>query len=215
MPTDVEIGNMALGKLGTRATIASLTEDSVEAREINRVYTTVRDDLLAAMDWNFARVYLDLALSGTAPTKWSFSYAYPSDCLKFWGFDIGSPLPFPLGLCTTFEVGSDGTDQLIWCDLDQATGVYTQRVTNSMRFDPRFTAAFIVRLAATVALPITQKMDVAQALKLEAESLTERAEVKSANEAVTNERERVAETISVRGYDGYTGAWGPWPWWSR
>ncbi len=45
MPADTDIGNMALSRLGTRATIADLTENSTEARQINLWYATVRDEL--------------------------------------------------------------------------------------------------------------------------------------------------------------------------
>src|SRR5260370_14010225 len=98
MTTDVDIGNMALGHLGTRATVSDLGENSVESREISRWYATARDSILSMLDWNFARVYLQLA-TGTAPipSRWANCYAYPSDCLKFWRIDQGQPTWFPVG----------------------------------------------------------------------------------------------------------------------
>ena len=88
MPADTDIGNMALSRLGTRATIADLTENSTEARQINLWYATVRDELQSLVDWNFNRVTQALAASGTPPARWSASYAYPSDCLRMRRLDI-------------------------------------------------------------------------------------------------------------------------------
>lgn len=213
MPTDVEIANMVLGKLGTRATVSDIDEDSIEARAVRRWFNQTRDRLLRKMQPSFARVYVDLAASGTPPTRWAASYAYPADCLHFWGFDIGSPLPFPTGLCVIFERGTDATtNQFIWCDLSPATGVYTQRVEPG-RFDSSFTDAMVAVLAWQTCLEITNKRELMDDLRAEARALVEEAEVDSANEQITAERERVAESLSVRGFDGYGLAWDRWPWW--
>ena len=199
MAADADIANMALGHLGTRATIQSLSENSTEAREINRWYTQVRDGLLRQLDWNFARVTLTLGLTGTAPTRWTYSYAYPSDCLKFWRIDLGITTYYPP---VPFEIGSDGTNRFVWCDIDQAVGVYTQGVTDPNRFDPEFTMAFSVTLAAMVAYALTNKADLAARLEGKAMALIEKAKTENANEAMRDGREQLAETLTVRGFDG-------------
>jgi len=210
MVANVDIANMALGHLGTRATISDLTENSTEAREINRWFVQIRESLLRQLDWNFARVTQTLALSGTAPTRWAYSYAYPSDCLKFWRLDLGDGLFYPNEPRAKFEIGSDGTGRYVWCNIDQAVGVYTQRVTDPTLFDPEFVTAFSTALAAMVCLPITNKADLAAALKGQAAALIERAKADNANEAVTNESERLAESLTVRGYDMAPND--SWPW---
>lgn len=209
MATDVDIANMALGNLGTRATIADLNENSVESREISRVYATARDNILSLQDWNFARVYLTLASSGTPPTRWANSYAYPSDCLKFRGFDCGLPFPYPGCLVTDFEVATDGTNRFIFTNVDQAVGVYTQRVTDPNRFETEFTSAFAMTLAALVALPITQRADLKNSCAAEASAMIERAMATTANEQAGQQMAPNAESIRVRGYDRYMGTW-PW-----
>lgn len=201
MAADVDIANMALGHLGTKATISSLTENSTEAREINRWYTQVRDGLLRQLDWNFARVTTTLASTGTAPSRWTYSYAYPADCMKFWRIDVGL-IYYPE---TPFEIGSDGTNRFIWCDVQQAVGVYTQSVTDPNRFDPEFTAAFAVSLAAMVAYALTNKGDLAGRLDARAMGLIEKAKAENANEQMSDGRERLAESLTVRGYDGNVG----------
>lgn len=100
MPSNVSIANDALAIIGARSTIASLTEDSTEAKAVNRVFESTRDELLAKAFWNFARATRTLSLLksapgtptyvGTAPAVWDstlpspgwlFEYAYPTDCI--------------------------------------------------------------------------------------------------------------------------------------
>ena len=102
MTTDTDISNRALGMIGARSTIASLSgENSPEARACRLYYDTTRDAMLRSAHWNFTRkvAYLSLLKSapGTPentttaasptwnpawpPPPWLYSYAYPSDCL--------------------------------------------------------------------------------------------------------------------------------------
>ncbi len=208
MPTDVNIGNMALSRLGTGATIADLTENSTEARQINIWYETVRDDLLGMIDWNFNRVRRSLSLSGTAPAKWAYSYAYPSDCLKIWGLDFGSWYwSCWNGMAVPFEIASDGTNQFLYCNEAIAEAVFSQRVTDPNRFTSAFVMAFADCLAAAIALPITQKADLARLLQGVATARLEKAEASSANEQSTLQRFEVAESIAVRGYEEGRFSW--------
>lgn len=200
MTTEADIGNMALSKLGTRATITSLTENSTEARQINIWYATVRDDLLRVGDWNFARVYAPLALSGTPPSRWGYSYAYPSDCLKFRRIDAEISVQ-AIDPAVTFEIATDGTNRMIFTNFSEAIGVYTQRVTDPNRMDPEFIMALQTCLAAAIALAITQKESVANARVVEARAVIEQAAVDSANEEVNNESDRLAESLTVRDYN--------------
>lgn len=208
MSTDADIGNMALSRLGTRATIADLTENSTEARQLNLWYATVRDDLLGMIDWTFNRVTGALALSGTAPDRWRYSYAYPSDCLKIWRLDFGTWYWTRWnGLAVPFEVASDGTNQFLLCDDSIATAIYGQRVTDPNRFSPAFVLAFVDCLAAAVALPITQKADLAERLARRAQDRVEKAMADSANEQSSTERFQVAESLAVRGYEDAPFGW--------
>lgn len=201
MATDVDIGNMALSKLGTRATIADLTENSTEARQINLWYATVRDDLQSLLDWNYNRVTQALAASGTPPARWAASYAYPSDCLKIWRIDFGGTCWNYGDPVIPFEIASDGTNQLLLCNDTATEVVFAQRVSDSARFTPSFILAFVDCLAAAVALPITQKLDLAMRLQGIAQGHVEKAMAASANEQATNQSTPMAESLRVRGFD--------------
>ena len=119
MTSVVDIANRALSSIGTRSQIASLTEDSNEARSCRLLLEPLRDEILRMAPWNCAFNYNNLALICSAPgtpenptaglnvwTKgipappWSYEYAYPADCLKpCWivpqfttGFTSGVPI---------------------------------------------------------------------------------------------------------------------------
>lgn len=53
MPTDVDIVNNALSKIG-QPPITALTDDVERARLANRLFATIRDAVLRDYDWNFA-----------------------------------------------------------------------------------------------------------------------------------------------------------------
>jgi hypothetical protein len=119
MTTEVEVANRALQMIGTRTTIASLTENSPEARQCSIAMEAIRDELLRMAPWNCATNYLPLSLlcaapgtpenpsagtntwqKGTPAPPWTYEYAYPSDCLRpLWiipqfttGFASGVPI---------------------------------------------------------------------------------------------------------------------------
>ena len=205
MPTDTDIANMALSRLGTRATIADLTENSTEARQINLWYATVRDELQSLVDWNFNRVSLALAAAGTPPARWASSYAYPSDCLRMRRLDFGGASWVCGAPAAGFEIASNGGATFLYCNEDQVTAVYAQRVTDAARFTPGFVLAFVDCLAASVAHAITQKADLAERLARRAQDRVERAIADSANEGLMPEdRDLLAQSLAVRGFDGST-----------
>ncbi len=203
MPADTDIGNMALSRLGTRATIADLTENSTEARQLKLWYETVRDELQSLVDWNFNRVSQALAASGTPPARWASSYAYPSDCLRMRRLDFGDA-SWVAGLpATGFEIASNGSGTFLYCNEDQVSAVYAQRVTDPARFTPGFILAFVDCLAASVALAITQKADLAERLAHRAQERIERAMADSANEGMMpGDMDRLPQSLGVRGLDG-------------
>ncbi len=93
---DTTVANMALSAIGTRSTIASLSEASTEAQTVQLWYTQTRDALLRKLPWNWARRQVALAVYQAAvgtpenaqgmlpepPRPWRYSYAWPADCLS-------------------------------------------------------------------------------------------------------------------------------------
>ena len=84
MQTDVDMCNIALGRIGVDRTIASLSEASKEARNCRRVYPLCRDEVLERMPWSFAARVAPLAqlLEATLLPSWGYQYALPPDAVR-------------------------------------------------------------------------------------------------------------------------------------
>lgn len=100
MASEVNISNRALQAIAVRSQIASLTESSVEARNINLIYADTRDEVLSMAFWNFATKTDYLSVLKQAPgtpggvataaqwstaypaPPWLYEYAVPQDCIQ-------------------------------------------------------------------------------------------------------------------------------------
>ena len=193
--TDVDICNRALSRLGTRATIAALDENSTEARTAAIWYAATRDTLLRAHDWNFARRRVILAEQGAAPTGWTFRYALPTDCVRLLRLASASP---EVG-APRFEVAGDATSRFVLSDEPAAEAVYTARVDDPNLYDAGFASALVDQLAAHIAYPITQKTETAVRLAQIARGALADAMATDANEADTASGDRVPDWIAARG----------------
>ncbi len=190
----VDICNRALSRLGTRATIQALDENSTEARTVSIWYAATRDTLLRAHDWNFARRRVALARLGTGPTGWAFRYALPMDCIRLLRIasaspDAGSP---------RFEVAGDSASRFVLCDEPMVEAVYTARVDNPNLYDAGFASALVDQLAAHVAYPITQKTEVAVRLAQMARAAIADAMAADVNEAAPADEDRPPDWIAGR-----------------
>lgn len=111
----IDIGNRALQALGSRTTMASLTEASNEAFQTNLVITQVRDELLRTAPWNCATNTAVLTYITSVPgtpenlfpapptwrkglpaPPWAYEYQYPVDCLR------------PISIVPQFTTGFSG-----------------------------------------------------------------------------------------------------------
>jgi len=152
--SEVSICNQALIALGAK-TIASLTENSKNARLCNAIYNPTRDDVLTDHVWNFAQKRAILATLSDTPT-WdedlmTVMYQKPADCLKINFVSIESAI-----------VKIEG-DKI----LSNETGLkikYTQRMTDPMKFFPKFIGALVARLSAELAFAVTDKRTVAETM---------------------------------------------------
>lgn len=101
MSNKVSVTNRALQAIGTRSTIAAMTEDSNEAKNATLCYDAVRQQLIRAAPWNMATATATLSLIKSAPGTientgtqgvwdqasqpppgWLYEYLYPADCLR-------------------------------------------------------------------------------------------------------------------------------------
>jgi len=101
MAVDVEaICNRALSDIGARVLIGAITDDNPAAKQCALWYDTLRQQLLQAAPWSFARktvVLETLALLTDTPMPegmypWQVKYTYPADCLRM-NYILPPPLP--------------------------------------------------------------------------------------------------------------------------
>lgn len=188
--SEVAICNMALGALGVTQQISALDEDSTEAANCTLYYEHVRDYVLRAMPWDFAKKYASAQLVEEADSQawsyeWSYSYRYPSDCLFLRRIEDGGG-----GLTTPpppFSLGYDSSGKLVFTNVDDAIFVYTSKITDTTLFDPMFVDALCMRLAWSLAMPLAITNGLDQIALQKYEVAIGRASAASGNESSIGE----------------------------
>lgn len=160
--SDIDICNIALSRIGDRATVSSIDppEGSAQADHCARFYPLARDFALSARAWSFntIRTSNDPIYVNPQP-GWRFAYAKPNDCLKvlavvdgqtaYW-WKQSSQVPFLL------ETDDLTGAEIILTDLENAVIVYQRRITDSNVFPPQFVSALAWLLASYIAGPIVK-----------------------------------------------------------
>jgi hypothetical protein len=194
--SQVGITNLALIKIGAKR-ITAMTEDSESAIVANAIWQYIRDEVLAAKDWRFAKTRVALAQNATSPA-YMFDYAYtlPADFLRLARQDKSDASVFPSGLYSEdlitgmiylnenyypykIEAISDGTLCLVsnYDNTDDDLFItYIQKVTDVNKYSPDFVSALSFRLAAEMATAITESRAKYQDMMNLYESSLKRAE---------------------------------------
>ena len=159
MPTlgeysEVAICNLALQEIGRGMMITALDEATQAARACKLRYPYARDATLRGYDWNFAGARVALAKNAVAPAfEFANAYDLPSDCLR-----VRAVLD---GEADDWKVEG----RQIVTDLGDPLQIkYTRRVTDPAQFDPLFVAALAARVAADVAISLSESTAKAQGL---------------------------------------------------
>lgn len=219
--SQVSIANMALDAIGTRSTIASLSESSAEAKAISRHWDNAVASVLRAAHWNFARKQIPLTLlqdgtnGGNPPTPWLYEYAYPSDCLLLRYLQpqiqvqpvpapgtpspvaaVGPPVRFILG--TDVDTNSNPIN-VILTNQPQAVGIYTFRNTNINMWDELAVQALAAYLGARVCIALTgDKATMKMVFDMAVKFVTD-ARALNGNEGITV-IDSIPDWMRVRGY---------------
>lgn len=172
MASEVDVCNLALGHLGDRATVSSISppEGSAQAEHCARFYPIARDMTLEAHEWGFATKRADLALlSDTPPPGFLFVYQAPSDCRNIIDLiDPNAPTFFPIderrghwqddaftmpAVPYELETRTDGTP-VIYTNLETAKIRYVASITDTTKFSTQCIDAIAWLLAAYLAGPV-------------------------------------------------------------
>ena len=197
MPSVVDICNEAMDLLGA-ATIASLTENSKEARLCNRRFDTVRDAVLRSHPWNVAVTRASLAKDADAPAfGFASQFTLPTSpyCLRvlsFWNTSVDNNVAaYDSNVMYKIEgrkvLSNEGSCKI----------TYISRVTDTEQFDSLLSSAIAHRLASETAYAITGSNSVSQAMQAMYEARLREAKSVDAMEGYP-EQPQANEYIDIR-----------------
>lgn len=154
MASKIEICNMALAILG-QTDISSLKEDNQSARLCNQYYDSVRQQLIRAHDWGFAKTIDKLLKLGQEEVVNGFEYYYakPAKCLfvnKV--FDKGTS-QVNRKFKTFYKPKLN--QEVICTNIDNAYVEYVRDVEDTTVYDSLFIEAFSAGLATKIAMSLT------------------------------------------------------------
>jgi hypothetical protein len=181
----VGIYNMALGQCGVSRFINSVTDQTSEARTCNIFWENVRDQVLARIDWLFARRSAILELTTLTSNAWKYVYAYPSDCLA--AREVVSGQDFFLKRYqhdAPFEVAENecGGGLVVLANERDAMLTYTARITTYTLWSPAFVNCLSLLLGSKIAGPLSSNPKYANQLGSAYEVALQDAAASSLNE---------------------------------
>lgn len=152
MAAKIEIINFALAYLG-EPPINAISDDNAAARAVVTIYDLTRDQVLRDHFWNFAIRRATLAQSANVPAfGFTRFFDLPADFLRLRSFNPSFHPPYRL------------EGRMIATDEDSAEIVYVSRDAPEADFDPTFVDALATRLAANLAMAITNSQDLEASL---------------------------------------------------
>lgn len=193
----VQVANMALTSIGELQLLDSFEEDTTAARTCKAIFDILRDEVLEANDWTFARRHAVLALTTSTRTNWSYVYTLPADCLVPRLVEPGvrpvvATIPFEL------ELGDDATSLVVATNQDDAELIYTARVTNPVLWTSHFVSALAARLAIQLGLALRKSPQFGALLANRYREVLAMAVAHDRNRQ-NEAQDETPESISVRG----------------
>lgn len=193
----VQICNLALSAIGSKAQIQSIDELSTEAKVCKLHYNQALATALVDADWSFATTTAGSAvLTDDPPGDWTYMHAEPANCLRIIEIvkTLGRttpPLPFKRHVHDGQRVVLSDTETPIWR--------YVYDNTDPALYSPQFSAALVLQLATRLAMPITRKKDIRDDMSQQYRLAKMTASITDAKENSANgEPEKTVEWISDR-----------------
>lgn len=149
--TVVGICNIALGELRANL-IASLGDQSKEAKLCNTNYDRLREEVLESREWRFATRRLKLALSADTPEfGYPHQFKLPADCLR-----VLSASDNPNGVpAQENNINWEREEDFVLSDSAAVYIRYTVNLAITTKFSPGFVTALAKRMSAQMAIALT------------------------------------------------------------
>ena len=163
--SETEICNLALTRLGHQQ-ITDISTDITKGGDLCRLhYGRTRDALLRMHPWNFAIKRASLASYSTAPSfEYLYAFLLPVDCLKVirtsWEATGYSSLDSAVNvfwseMTVPYRIEAHEGKKALLCNEATASIEYIAKITDTSLFDANFTDVLAQRLAAELAMPLT------------------------------------------------------------
>lgn len=155
MSSIVAICNIGLINLG-EDTISSLDDQTKRAKLCKQRYADIRDAVLRAHPWNCAIERVSIPAEAAGPT-WGYAnkFQLPVDPLCLRVLDIENAADMPWKIEGKFIVTDIGSPVRIR---------YIKRVEDSTEYDALLVQAIGARIAADLAMPLTQSQDLMKSM---------------------------------------------------
>lgn len=153
MANEVEICRIALGLLGDRASVQSISppDSSVQANHCATFYPLARDAVLDCdFEWTFCTRRATLAALTNDVYDWDYKYQKPNKCLR-----ARRLLPYQAAdshVGVPFKIEND----FVYTNEDQATLVFIYHETDTSKYAQPVVDAIARRLASYLAGPIVK-----------------------------------------------------------
>lgn len=188
MASIIVLCNQALAQIAA-SSIADLDEISIEAREARRFAQPLLDEMADWAEWPLGRKRISLAqVTNYRTGEWRFCYAVPTD--------MAVPLEIRMPQTTTgqgspgFPFAYDGGK--IHTDVEFAVLIYNRSTLTADELKPLQQRAFVLELAARIALPIKKEAKLAESLS----RLAEMARARAIADEENKEPRRVTRYVS-------------------
>jgi hypothetical protein len=200
MTSQVQIAKMALAHFGDRFDIASITEQSTEAIQMNLFYENAVRSVLRRHAFKFANfwtcpTYLTSPTTEPESSVWDYMFTYPPDAVRI--LKVVNPLgnredPVP------FDIGQNSAGvKVILCNEETPEIQYTKYLSDPSYFDDYFVMALSYRLASMACLGLTGDAGLSKSLHQLYEQELQIAAALSASEGVDPVRPE-SELIKAR-----------------
>lgn len=174
----ITLCNRALAEIA-KGEVADLDEGSLEARECNRFAPALLEEMVEWSDsFPFARKRAVLALvTNDRPAEWLYAYAAPNDMASplmirrveddAENLPIAGPYTFPYQDMEPLAFGYEGGR--IFTNVEDATLIYTKSTLEAADLPALGQRAFVLELAARMAMPLAKDPKIARAVAEAAE----------------------------------------------
>lgn len=157
MSSEVSICNQAISWLGITPGIISLSDNSKAAKLCNANYTQLRDTVLEEGKWGFATLRQIFQTPLATPPVYGYGKAYliPTTTLLIIECNSSGKKQGDMNLDWRKETNEAGQN-IIVTDADVVYAKTIVQVTDPKKFTNTFRQAFAARIAAELAVPLTE-----------------------------------------------------------